>query len=99
MLTGRVTYGFGRLGQMDPTEPSDTTITVIPPNIGQTTLIQAPVAQWGLGEWAAVLGGLYVLYAVTSTTKRGVRRVRGYREERKKRLAKEHEAKADRYKS
>lgn len=99
MLTGRVTYGFGRLGQMDPTQPSDTTMTVVPANIAQSTLVQEPVAQWGLGEWAVMLGGLYVAYAVTSTTKRGVRRVRGYREERKKQLSRKHESYADYYKS
>ena len=95
MLTGRVTYGFGRLGQMDPTQPSDTGITVASPDIG---LVQTPVAQWGAGQWALVLGGLYALYAVTSTTKRGIRRVSGYREERRRRLARTHESYADYYK-
>lgn len=98
MLTGRVTYGFGRLGQMDFPQGSDTGITVIPP-LTQSTLVQNPISQWGAGEWAVVLGGMYVAYAVTSTTKRGVRRVRGYSEERKKRLARTHESYADYYKS
>lgn len=97
MLTGRVTYGFGRLGQVDdPSQPSDG-VTVIPPSVAQSPL-QTPIAQWGMGEWAVALGLAYVAYSVTSTTKRGVRRVRGYQEERRKRLTRKHEAAADYYK-
>lgn len=96
MLTGRVTYGFGRLGQMDFPQGSDTGVTVSSPTFG---LVQTPVAQWGAGEWALMLGGLYVAFAVTSTTSRGVRRARGALAGRRERLAREHEAAADYYKA
>ena len=42
---------------------------------------------WGIGEWATVLGGLYVVFAVFSTTKRGVSAVAEIPGKRRRRRA------------
>lgn len=99
MLTGRFTYGLGQTG--DATEPVavGNMYSPVAVDLTQSSIAQVAPAQWGMGEWAMVLGGMWVLYSVTSTTKRGVRRVQSYREQRKKRLVAKHEASADYYKS
>ena len=95
MVTGRITYGsgFGRLGQ---TDSSSTSLSVIP-DLSQSTLLQNPVSQWGWGEWAVIGGGLFILYAVFTTTKRGVGGVQEFRTKRRKRIAKEARAIAEQY--
>ena len=50
-----------------------------------------------MGEWTVALGGLAVLYSVFSTGRRGYQRVQGYRYQRKKKLARQHEAAGEYY--
>jgi hypothetical protein len=104
MLTGRFTYGIGRLGRLGQTEPVDTTIyapTMSPLglSVSESSLAQMAPAQWGLGEWAVIGAGILVLYSVTSTTKRGVRGVADWRTRRRKKLAEQHESYAKGYRA
>lgn len=102
MLTGRVTYvtGFGRLGQADNPEPvASTVLAPLSVDLSQSSLAQVPTSQWGAGEWAIIIGGLFLLYSVTTTTRRGVARVSEYRQKRRKRLAEQHEAYAKQYRA
>lgn len=95
MITGRVTYGFGRLGQVDQTS----VLQAFPNPLTDSSVVQTPIAQWGIGEYAVVGGALYMLYSVLTTTKRGVGRVRGAVQRRRERLAKQHQAAAEHYRA
>lgn len=98
MMTGRITYrtGFGHLGQTDA-EPVSTALAPLSLNLSQSSLAQNAPAQWGFGEWAVLAGGLFVLYSVMTTTRRGVGAARSTLAARRERLAQQHESYAGIY--
>lgn len=96
MLTGRVSYGFGRLGQ----EPTDTSVmSAFPTPLSESSLTQTPIAQWTTTDFAAAAGLLFAAYAVFATGKRGVRRTTGFLQQRKVRKSKQHQALSDYYRA
>lgn len=93
MLTGRFTYG---LGQVDSTSVFSAFMNTPP---GQSTVVQTAPAQWGTAEWLTIGVVGYIALSVFTQTKRTVGKTRGYLEERRERLAREHEAEAERYRA
>lgn len=91
MLTGRFTYGLGQV-------ESTSVFSAFNP-LTQTSAGQTAPAQWGGMEWLTVgiLG--YIALSVFTQTKRTVGRTRGYLQERRERLAREHEAHAEFYRA
>jgi hypothetical protein len=87
MLSGRFTFGLGQ-------EPPP----LLPP-FGQTAVPQTPPVQWGLGEWAVVVGLGYVVYSLLFTSKRAVGAARGFYKERRRKRAAYHEREAEHYRS
>ena len=93
MLTGRFTYG---LGQVDTSSVFSAFMSTPP---AQSTVVQTAPAQWGTTEWLTIAVVGYVALSVFTQTRRTVGKTRGYLAERRKRLAREHEAAAERYRS
>jgi hypothetical protein len=52
------------------------------------------ISQWGIMEWLTVAGGLYIVFSVFSTTKRGVAAARELPRKRRKSRAARLRAKA-----
>lgn len=90
MITGRFTYG---MGQVD----SSSVFAAFQPT--QSSVVQTAPAQWGTAEWLTVLGVGYVALSVFTQTKRTVGKTRGYLEQRRERLARQHEATAEYYRA
>lgn len=98
MITGRITYG---IGQVDPSTPVAPAFVGMPIGqmVAQSSVAQTAPVEWGLGEWAVVIGLGLVAFSVFSTAKRGAGHVGGWYGRRKRRLAEYHSREAEHYKS
>ena len=61
--------------------------------VGQITLFSSTdISQWGVGEWAAIAVGAFLLMKIVSGTKRTARSVKSYTRKRRKRAAAQAQA-------
>lgn len=101
-------WAGGGLGQADPTQPVDTSVSgALPTDLTAYTgtgtgltispglTIPNPFASWGSGEWIVAVLGAFAVYALLHTAGEGVSGVSTWRKKRKARAARKRELESE----